>query len=96
MMQRFSSRSAETSSTVGLADTTVTTSVGAASGSSDRASLGCPLSLIMGAFYLAELDEKLERLGIVYVRFMDDILMLVPTMVLPLNCNTGGVTCPSM
>ena len=50
----------------------------------------------MGAFYLAELDEKLERLGIVYVRFMDDILMLVPTMVLPLNCNTGGVTCPSM
>ena len=42
-------------------------------------SLGCPLSPIMGAFYLAELDEALERLGLVYVRFMDDILVLAPS-----------------
>ena len=35
-------------------------------------SLGCPLSPLMGAFFLHELDERMERLGLFYVRFMDD------------------------
>ena len=42
-------------------------------------SLGCPLSPIMGAFFLRELDEELEKLGLFYVRFMDDILVLSPS-----------------
>ncbi len=42
-------------------------------------SLGCPLSPLMGAFFLAELDERMERSGMFYVRFMDDILVLAPT-----------------
>ena len=42
-------------------------------------SLGCPLSPLMGAFYLTELDRRVERLGLFYVRFMDDILLLAPT-----------------
>ncbi len=41
--------------------------------------LGSPLSPIIGAFFLTELDEKLEKLGLFYVRFMDDILVLAPT-----------------
>lgn len=41
--------------------------------------LGSPLSPIMGAFFLAELDETLEKLGLFYIRFMDDILVLAPT-----------------
>ncbi len=42
-------------------------------------SLGCPLSPVIGAFYLAELDEELERLGFFWVRFQDDIAVLTPT-----------------
>ncbi len=42
-------------------------------------SLGCPLSPVIGAFYLTELDEELERLGCFWVRFMDDITVLTPT-----------------
>jgi len=42
-------------------------------------SLGCPLSPLMGAFFLHELDEHMERTGLFYVRFMDDILVLAPT-----------------
>jgi hypothetical protein len=42
-------------------------------------SLGCPLSPLMGAFFLHELDERMERTGLFYVRFMDDILVLAPT-----------------
>lgn len=42
-------------------------------------SLGCPLSPVIGAFYLAELDAELEHLGYFWVRFMDDILVLTPT-----------------
>lgn len=42
-------------------------------------SLGGPLSPMIGAFYLAELDEGLERLGCFWVRFMDDIAVLTPT-----------------
>ncbi len=41
--------------------------------------LGSPLSPIIGAFFLAELDQRLERTGLFYVRFMDDILVLAPT-----------------
>lgn len=42
-------------------------------------SLGCPLSPLMAAFYLYELDEQFEGSGLFYVRFMDDILILTPT-----------------
>lgn len=38
-----------------------------------------PLSPLIGAFFLNELDERMERLGLFYVRFMDDILVLAPT-----------------
>jgi hypothetical protein len=38
--------------------------------------LGCPLSPIIGAFFLRELDD---RLGLFWVRFQDDILVLAPT-----------------
>ncbi len=41
--------------------------------------LGSPLSPIIGAFFLAELDQRLGRTGLFYVRFMDDILVLSPT-----------------
>ena len=40
---------------------------------------GCPLSPIIGAFYLAELDEALEQHGFWFCRFMDDIAVLTPT-----------------
>ncbi len=42
-------------------------------------SLGCPLSPLMGAFFLHELDQRMERTRLFYVRFMDDILVLAPT-----------------
>ncbi len=42
-------------------------------------SLGCPLSPLIGAFFLSELDHYMERLGLFYVRFMDDVLVLSPT-----------------
>ncbi len=42
-------------------------------------SLGCPLSPLIGAFFLHDLDQRMERGGLFYVRFMDDILVLVPT-----------------
>ena len=41
--------------------------------------LGCPLSPIMGAVFLAELDARLAGRGFRIVRFMDDILVLAPT-----------------
>jgi hypothetical protein len=41
--------------------------------------LGCPLSPIIGAFFLRELDDRLDRLGLFWVRFQDDILVLAPT-----------------
>lgn len=37
--------------------------------------LGSPLSPIIGAFFLTELDEAFEKLGLFYIRFMDDILV---------------------
>lgn len=42
-------------------------------------SRGCPLSPIMGAFFLSELDEALERTGLFFVRYMDDVIVLAPT-----------------
>ena len=42
-------------------------------------SLGCPLSPLMGAFFLHELDRRMERTGLFYVRFMDDVLVLAPS-----------------
>jgi RNA-directed DNA polymerase len=42
-------------------------------------SLGCPLSPLMGAFYLKLLDERMELTGLPYARFMDDWVILAPT-----------------
>ncbi len=42
-------------------------------------SRGCPLSPLIGAFFLKQLDDRMERMGLFYVRFMDDILVLSPT-----------------
>ncbi len=42
-------------------------------------SRGCPLSPLIGAFFLKELDEEMERSGLFYVHYMDDILVLAPT-----------------
>jgi hypothetical protein len=41
--------------------------------------LGCPLSPLIGAFYLHALDRRMERLGVFYLRFMDDIIVLSKT-----------------
>lgn len=41
--------------------------------------LGCPLSPLMGALYLKPLDERMERTGCFYVRYMDDWVVLAPT-----------------
>jgi RNA-directed DNA polymerase len=41
--------------------------------------LGCPLSPLLGAFFLGDLDQALQRLGLFFVRFMDDVLVLAPT-----------------
>ena len=41
--------------------------------------LGSPLSPILGAFFLTEVDDALERLGLFSVRYMDEILVLAPT-----------------
>ncbi len=39
-------------------------------------SLGCSLSPLIGAFFLDDLDRRMASLGLFYVRFMDDILVL--------------------
>ncbi len=41
--------------------------------------LGCPLSPLMGAFYLKRLDERMVATGLAYARFMDDWVILAPT-----------------
>ena len=41
--------------------------------------LGCPLSPLIGAFFLDWLDRQMTATGLFYVRFMDDILVLAPT-----------------
>ncbi len=40
---------------------------------------GASLSPLLGAFYLLDLDRRMERLDVKYFRFMDDILILAPT-----------------
>jgi RNA-directed DNA polymerase len=42
-------------------------------------SRGCPLSPLLGGFFLHELDVEMARQDVFYVRFMDDILILSPT-----------------
>ena len=43
-------------------------------------SLGCPLSPLIGAFFLFCLDEQFQHDdGLFYVRHMDDVLILAPT-----------------
>ena len=37
------------------------------------------MSPIIGAFFLTELDETCEKLGVFYTRFLDDILVLAQT-----------------
>jgi hypothetical protein len=41
--------------------------------------LGCLLSPIIGVFLLGGLDARLERLGLFFVRFIDDVLVLATT-----------------
>jgi RNA-directed DNA polymerase len=43
-------------------------------------SSGCPLSPIISSFYLVELDEKMESKNVYYRRYMDDIIVLSPSM----------------
>jgi hypothetical protein len=40
---------------------------------------GSSMSSLLGAFYLMELDQKMEKLDVKYFRYMDDILILAPT-----------------
>jgi hypothetical protein len=40
---------------------------------------GSSLSPLIGAFYLLELDRRMEKLDVKYFRYMDDILILAPT-----------------
>ncbi len=40
---------------------------------------GAPLSPLLRAFYLLDLDRRMEQLDVKYFRFMDDILILTPT-----------------
>ncbi len=42
-------------------------------------SLGCPLSPLIGAFFLNSVDDAMKKLGLFYIRFMDDILVLART-----------------
>jgi RNA-directed DNA polymerase len=37
---------------------------------------GCPLSPLLGAFFLTELDNTLEQQDVFYVRYMDDVLIM--------------------
>lgn len=39
---------------------------------------GASLSPLRGAFYLLDLDRKMEALDVKYFRYMDDILILAP------------------
>jgi len=41
--------------------------------------LGSPLSPLLGAFFLREVDRALEDQRVFYVRYMDDLLVLSPT-----------------
>jgi len=37
------------------------------------------VSPLLGAFYLTDLDRRMEKLDVRYFRYMDDILILAPT-----------------
>ncbi len=37
---------------------------------------GCPLSPVLGAFFLTELDDALAQQDVFYVRYMDDVLIM--------------------
>jgi hypothetical protein len=37
---------------------------------------GCPLSPLLGALFLAELDNTLEQQDVFYVRYRDDVLIM--------------------
>ena len=40
---------------------------------------GASLSPLLGAFYLLDLDRRMERLDVKYIRYMDDIVILSKT-----------------
>ncbi len=40
---------------------------------------GCPLSWLVGALFLIDLDRRLARSGLFYARFMDNWVVLAPT-----------------
>jgi hypothetical protein len=42
-------------------------------------SLSCPLSPLIGAFFLNALDQAAAKLRLFYIRFMDNILILAPS-----------------
>jgi hypothetical protein len=42
-------------------------------------SRGSSLSPLLGAFYLLDLDQRLEKLNVKYFRYMDDVLILATT-----------------
>ena len=42
-------------------------------------SLGCPLSPLMGALCLKLMDDRIEKTGLFYIRFMDDWVVLAPS-----------------
>jgi hypothetical protein len=42
-------------------------------------SRGSSLSPLLGAFYLLDLDQRLQKVNVKYFRYMDDVLILAPT-----------------
>ena len=44
-----------------------------------RVARGCPLSPVLGGFFLYALDQQFEANDIFYIRYMDDILILTET-----------------
>lgn len=42
-------------------------------------SLECPLSPLIGAFFLKSVDDAMAKLNLFYVRFMDDLLVMAPS-----------------
>jgi len=42
-------------------------------------SKGSWLSPLLGAFYLLDLDRKMDKIDVKYFRYMDDVLILAPT-----------------
>jgi RNA-directed DNA polymerase len=40
---------------------------------------GSSLSPLLGAFYLLDLDQRIQKINVKYFRYMDDVLILAPT-----------------